>query len=131
MTDRDGPNTKDSANHGERPRAPSGANQRLTQGGNLGTPAYNPGPQKTNSGGENVRDVERAAKEHRRLLPIFKALFWVTNPVPIKYAVNRAGFNAGSPRLPMVEPDDDFKARFNLVMDRYDVDLPVAVAAAT
>ena len=70
-------------------------------------------------------DLERAAGEHRRLLPIFKALFWVTNPVPIKYAVNRAGFNAGPTRLPMAEPDDTFKARFDPVMDRYDVDLPV------
>ena len=70
-------------------------------------------------------DVERGAAEHRRLLPIFKALFWVTNPVPIKYAVNRAGFDAGKPRLPMYEPDEGFKAKFDPVMDRYDVDLPV------
>jgi len=70
-------------------------------------------------------DIETAAKEHRRMLPIFKALFWVTNPIPIKYAVNRAGFNAGKPRLPLVDPDDDFKARFDEVMDRYAIDLPV------
>ncbi len=70
-------------------------------------------------------DVESAAREHRRLLPIFNALFWVTNPVPIKYAVNRAGFDAGKPRLPMVEPDDDFRAKFDPVMDCYPIDLPV------
>jgi 4-hydroxy-tetrahydrodipicolinate synthase len=70
-------------------------------------------------------DIESAAREHRRMLPMFKALFWVTNPAPIKYAVNRAGFNAGKPRLPMVEPDDDFKARFDPLMDRYAIDLPV------
>lgn len=70
-------------------------------------------------------DVESAAGEHRRLLPIFKALFWVTNPAPIKYAVNRAGFDAGVPRLPMVEPDDAFKTKFDPVMDSYAIDLPV------
>ncbi len=70
-------------------------------------------------------DIEMAAEEHLRMLPIFKALFWVTNPIPIKYAVNRAGFDAGSPRLPMVEPDDAFKAKFDPVMDSYDIDLPV------
>ena len=70
-------------------------------------------------------DIEMAAEEHLRMLPIFKALFWVTNPIPIKYAVNRAGFDAGSPRLPMVEPDDAFKAKFDPVMDNYDIDLPV------
>ena len=70
-------------------------------------------------------DVERAAAEHRRMLPIFKALFWVTNPVPIKYAVNRAGFNAGPTRLPMALPDDDFRIRFDPIMDSYEVDLMV------
>lgn len=70
-------------------------------------------------------ELESAAREHRRLLPLFKALFWVTNPAPIKYAVNRAGFDAGKPRLPMVEPDDDFKSKFDPLMDRYAIDLPV------
>lgn len=70
-------------------------------------------------------EVESAAREHRRMLPIFKALFWVTNPTPIKYAVNRAGFNAGSPRLPMMEADEDFRRKFDFVMNQYDIDLPV------
>ncbi len=71
-------------------------------------------------------EIESAAREHRRLLPIFNALFWVTNPIPIKYAVNRAGFDVGAPRLPMVQPPNDFKARFDPIMDRYDIDLPIA-----
>ena len=71
--------------------------------------------------------LESAAAEHRRLLPIFKALFWVTNPVPIKYAVNRAGFNAGKPRLPMVsleEADPSMPAKLDAVLDWYAMDLP-------
>ena len=70
-------------------------------------------------------NIESAAAAHRKMLPIFKALFWVTNPIPIKYAVNRAGFNAGKNRLPLCDPDDGFIARFNEVMDQYEVDLPV------
>ncbi len=70
-------------------------------------------------------DVESAAAEHRRMLPIFKAIFWVTNPVPIKHAVNRAGMDIGGTRLPLWGPDEAFKAKFNPVMDDYDVDLPV------
>ena len=50
-------------------------------------------------------NIEEAAKAHKRLLPIFNALFWVTNPIPIKYAVNRAGFQAGKNRLPLCDPD--------------------------
>ncbi len=70
-------------------------------------------------------DIESAAAEHRRLLPLFNALFWVTNPMPIRHAVNRAGFRAGPPRLPMVEPDESFTSKFNPVMDSYNIDLPV------
>jgi len=70
-------------------------------------------------------DLVLAAAEHRRLLPIFKALFWITNPIPIKYAVNKAGFDAGKPRLPMVEADKNFTSKFDPVMNKYDVDLPI------
>lgn len=70
-------------------------------------------------------DIEKAAREHRRMLPIFNALFWVTNPMPIKYAVNRAGFDAGKPRLPMTEAPEDFRRKFDPVMDKYAIDLPV------
>ena len=70
-------------------------------------------------------NIEAAAKAHKRLLPIFNALFWVTNPVPIKYAVNRAGFDAGKNRLPLCDPDQAFTSKFDEVMDRYDVDLPI------
>ena len=70
-------------------------------------------------------DIESAAAEHRRLLPLFNALFWITNPMPIRHAVNRAGFRAGPPRLPMIEPDESFTSKFNPVMDNYNIDLPV------
>ena len=70
-------------------------------------------------------NIESAATEHKRLLPIFKALFWVTNPIPVKYAVNRAGIYAGKNRLHLCDADEAFKAKFNTVMDQYDVDLPI------
>ena len=71
-------------------------------------------------------NIESAASEHKRLLPIFKALFWVTNPIPIKYAANRAGFNAGPNRLPLCDPGEDFVSTFNPLMDKYEVDLPIS-----
>ena len=74
-------------------------------------------------------DIESAAAEHRRLLPLFKAIFWVTNPIPIKYAVNRTGFNAGTHRLPMVDmetADPAARKRLDDVLDRYEMDLPVS-----
>ena len=71
------------------------------------------------------QNISSAAIEHRRLLPIFKALFWVTNPIPIKYAVNKSGFRAGSPRLPMWPADAGFTSKFDPIIDQYDIDLPV------
>jgi 4-hydroxy-tetrahydrodipicolinate synthase len=70
-------------------------------------------------------DVEGAAAEHRRLHALFKVLFIVSNPIPVKYSLNRAGFNVGDPRLPLVPPDDRSAAQIDEVLKRYDVDLPV------
>ena len=70
-------------------------------------------------------DIEKAATEHHRLMPMFKVLFVVSNPIPVKYSVNRAGLNAGSPRLPLVPPDDATADQINEVVSRYEIDLPV------
>ena len=70
-------------------------------------------------------EVERSAAEHRRLLPLFKVMFIESNPIPIKFALNRAGFNVGSPRLPLVPPSENAKATVDDVVSRYEIDLPV------
>ena len=64
-----------------------------------------------------------AAKEHMRLLLFFNSIFWVTNPIPIRYALNRSGFSIGPPRLPMIEAPEDFKKKFNPIMDSYKMDI--------
>lgn len=74
-------------------------------------------------------EIESAAREHRRLLPFFKALFWVTNPIPIRHALNRSGFSVGPPRLPMIPAPADFTEKFDPVMDRYRMDIPVGALA--
>ncbi len=70
-------------------------------------------------------DMEGAAAEHRRLLPLFKALFIVSNPIPVKYALNQVGFKVGGPRLPLVPPDPNSAAQLDQMLQRYKVDLPV------
>jgi len=70
--------------------------------------------------------VSEAAKLHRRLLPIFKVLFIISNPMPLKYALNVVGFNAGRPRLPLIEPDEESAAQIEAVLKNYQIDLPVA-----
>ncbi|MBW7895135.1 MAG: 4-hydroxy-tetrahydrodipicolinate synthase [Opitutaceae bacterium] len=52
-----------------------------------------------------ANDFAKAARLHRKLYPVFKALFIEPNPVPIKCALARAGI-IGSPdvRLPLCAP---------------------------
>ncbi|MGI8737973.1 MAG: 4-hydroxy-tetrahydrodipicolinate synthase [Candidatus Eremiobacter antarcticus] len=48
-------------------------------------------------------DVERARHIHRSLLPLFRALFAVTSPIPVKAAMRSFGFDAGACRPPLCE----------------------------
>jgi 4-hydroxy-tetrahydrodipicolinate synthase len=70
-------------------------------------------------------DFERAATEHRRLMPLFQGLFIVANPIPVKYAVNKVGFPVGEPRLPLVPPDAETAAEIDALLKAYQVDLPI------
>ncbi len=70
-------------------------------------------------------DIEGAAAEHRRMHPMFKALFVESNPIPVKHGLNRAGFNVGSPRLPLIPASERAAAEIERVMAQYTVDLPV------
>ena len=74
--------------------------------------------------------VEKAAAEHLRLLEIFKIMFVVSNPIPIKYAVRKAGFDVGNPRLPLVQADEATAAKIDAVVSRYNIDLPIAVGGS-
>jgi 4-hydroxy-tetrahydrodipicolinate synthase len=67
----------------------------------------------------------KAAEIHRHLLPLVNALFVVSNPTPVKYAVNQVGFNVGKPRLPLIEPDEKTAALISDTLKDYRIDLPV------
>jgi len=69
--------------------------------------------------------IAEAAAIHRRLLPLVNALFIVSNPIPVKYAVNQVGFRVGKPRLPLTEPDEKTAAIIRNTLKNYKIDLPV------
>lgn len=52
-------------------------------------------------------NIQEAAKDHRRLLPIMKALFAAPNPSPVKAALNLKGIPVGGVRLPMIPLNDE------------------------
>ena len=72
-------------------------------------------------------DIEAAGAEHLRMLDMFKGLFIVSNPIPVKYGLNRAGLNVGDPRLPLVPPDERTAAQLDELLGRYDIDITAPV----
>ena len=70
--------------------------------------------------------VAEAAAIHRYLMPLINALFIVSNPSPVKYAVNQVGFNVGKPRLPLVEPDEKSAALIRDMLKKYKIAPPVS-----
>ena len=71
--------------------------------------------------------VDEAARTHRRLLPLVQAIFLVTNPIPLKYALRQLGFAVGGVRLPLCDPDETIAERIMAEVRRHRIDLPVAV----
>jgi 4-hydroxy-tetrahydrodipicolinate synthase len=69
--------------------------------------------------------IAEADKIYMDLMPLIKALFVVSNPVPVKYALNQVGFNVGKPRLPLVEPDAKSAASIKEALKGYKIDLPL------
>ena len=48
-------------------------------------------------------DLSQATAIHLELFPLFKTLFTVTSPVPLKVALNLKGWNVGNCRMPLCE----------------------------
>ncbi|SKA89158.1 4-hydroxy-tetrahydrodipicolinate synthase [Caloramator quimbayensis] len=48
-------------------------------------------------------DIEGSRELQLKMLPLVKALFIETNPIPVKAAMNLMGMNVGTLRLPLVE----------------------------
>lgn len=60
--------------------------------------------------------LEKARSEHYRLMPLFKMVFFDTNPIPIKYAMSLLGYCEEVYRLPLCELDEQTKERVKQVL---------------
>ena len=76
-------------------------------------------------------DVEGAAALHQRLLPLIRALFAVTSPIPLKAAVGRFGFSVGTCRLPLVELTSDQQRALDVAIDPWVRSVGAAAARAS
>lgn len=64
----------------------------------------------------NNGKTKEAADLHLELLPLFKALFITSNPVPVKKALSMLGLPAGPVRLPLAGASEDEVAKLKQVM---------------
>jgi 4-hydroxy-tetrahydrodipicolinate synthase len=64
-------------------------------------------------------DVAEGEKLHRKLLPLFKALFIEPNPVPIKTALNWRGAISGECRLPLCEMTEANQVRLRKTLEDF------------
>ena len=64
-------------------------------------------------------DLEDARRRHYELLPLFEALFYETNPIPVKYALSEMGVIEEAYRLPLCPMSKENKARMDSVLGKY------------
>lgn len=60
--------------------------------------------------------VAEAAKLHQKLLPLFKGLFEIPNPVAIKFALNELNMKVGETRLPLVSASEAEQNQIRLLI---------------
>lgn len=61
-------------------------------------------------------NVQEATRLHVELLPLFKALFVTTNPIPLKAALELMGWPVGNPRLPLVPLSEESRSMLKGVL---------------
>ena len=64
---------------------------------------------------------EEATKLQLDTLNLTKALFCEVNPIPVKAALNMVGYNAGIPRLPLIEMSKSGQERLKDELKKYGV----------
>ncbi len=64
-------------------------------------------------------DVDTAARIHQDLAPLNGALFTITNPIPVKWAVGTFGFAVGDCRPPLSAMPDALKATLEPLIAPY------------
>ncbi len=65
--------------------------------------------------------IEAAVKKHQHLMPLFKALFVITNPIPVKAALNIAGIDVGRTRLPLSDMPESMAAELLDLLKSYGI----------
>ncbi|MEO8538924.1 MAG: dihydrodipicolinate synthase family protein, partial [bacterium] len=71
-------------------------------------------------------DIAAAAAIHRPLCKVTDACFLNGSPSTIRYVLRKLGFDIGTPRLPVVEPDEAIGQKVMAELSRHRLDVPVS-----
>lgn len=61
-------------------------------------------------------NVALATERHLQLMPLFKGLFSLTNPIPVKVALAQMGWNVGLVRSPLCPPSEEERDQLEAMM---------------
>lgn len=61
--------------------------------------------------------LDEARRKHYELLPLFRSLFFDTNPIPVKFAMSLIGSVKAHYRLPLCPPSEHVKAGIRAVLE--------------
>jgi len=64
-------------------------------------------------------DIKKARKMHLEMLPLFNAMFYETNPIPVKTAMNLMGMISDEIRLPLCKMSDENLAKLKTTLKEY------------
>jgi 4-hydroxy-tetrahydrodipicolinate synthase len=65
-------------------------------------------------------DYERARALHHELGPLFRAMFWETNPIPVKAAMAIRGYSSERLRPPMTPLSAEYRDRLEALLAEYE-----------
>jgi len=65
-------------------------------------------------------DYERAQRRQHELGPLFRALFWETNPIPVKAAMEIRGYGPGRLRSPLSELSEEYHDDLAALLAEYE-----------
>ena len=61
----------------------------------------------------------QAGRMQVEAIDMINALFCEVNPIPVKYVLNKMGYDFGKPRLPLIELSDSSKEKVDKVLKKY------------
>lgn len=65
------------------------------------------------------KNMSKLQEGHRKLFPLCQAMFYETNPIPVKTALNLLGMDVGDLRLPLVAMSDKNEIKLKEAMKGY------------